>query len=85
MNWLFEAKKRFGLCILNYMVTSNHIHLLVLDTKDEVITKSIQLIAGRTGQKYNQRKNGSNVCEAKWSESIAVENKEFVRETQDKL
>jgi REP element-mobilizing transposase RayT len=28
--WLFEAKKRFGLTILNYMVTSNHIHLLVL-------------------------------------------------------
>jgi hypothetical protein len=30
-------------------------------------------------------KNSSNVCEAKWSESIAVGNKEFVRETQDKL
>src|SRR5690606_12157481 len=28
--WLFEARKRFGLCVLNYMVTSNHIHLLVL-------------------------------------------------------
>ncbi len=30
-------------------------------------------------------KNGSNIREAKWSESIAVGNKEFVRETQDKL
>jgi putative transposase len=27
--WLFEAKKRYGLDILNYTVTSNHIHLLV--------------------------------------------------------
>ena len=27
--WLFEAKKRFGLRISNYAVTSNHIHLLV--------------------------------------------------------
>lgn len=25
MNWLFEAKKRYGLWILNYVVTSNHI------------------------------------------------------------
>ncbi len=56
LNWLFEAKKRFDLCILNYVVTSNHIHLLVFDTKEEVIPKSIQLIAGRTAQAYNQRK-----------------------------
>jgi len=24
MHWLFEAKKRFGLCVLNFTVTSNH-------------------------------------------------------------
>ena len=56
ISWLFEAKKRYGLCILNYVVTSNHIHLLVVDTKEDVIAKSIQLIAGRTAQEYNQRK-----------------------------
>ena len=54
--WLFEAKKRFGLKILNYTVTSNHIHLLVLDSGKEVIPKSIQLIAGRSAQEFNQRK-----------------------------
>ncbi len=55
--WLFEAKKRFNLCVLNYMVTSNHIHLLVYDNKGrEIIPKSIQLIAARTGQEYNSRK-----------------------------
>jgi putative transposase len=55
--WVFEAKKRFGLSVLNYTVTSNHIHLLVSDNKDRhTIPKSIQLIAGRTGQEYNQRK-----------------------------
>ncbi len=26
--WIFEAKKRYGLFILDYAVTSNHIHLL---------------------------------------------------------
>jgi REP element-mobilizing transposase RayT len=25
--WLFEAKKRFGLSVLDYTVTSNHVHL----------------------------------------------------------
>ena len=43
--------------ILNYMVTSNHIHLLVVDDGErDVIPNSIQLVAGRTGQEYNQRK-----------------------------
>ena len=35
IDWLFEAKKRFGLCIFNYTVTSNHIHLLVYDGKEK--------------------------------------------------
>ena len=39
------------------MVTSNHIHLLVYDNNGrDVIPKSIQLIAARTGQEYNIRK-----------------------------
>ena len=56
IHWLFEAKKRYGLCVLNYMVTSNHIHLLILDTGSSVIAQSMQLIAGRTAQEYNHRK-----------------------------
>jgi len=40
------------------MVTSSHIHLLVVDDGGrDVIPKSIKLAAGRTGQEYNQRKN----------------------------
>lgn len=58
MGWLFEARKRYGLSVLDYMVTSNHVHLLVSGNKEpETIPKSMQLIAGRTGQEYNQRKN----------------------------
>lgn len=58
MSWLFEAKKRYGLSVLNYVVTSNHIHLLVFCEKDqEVVSKSMQLIAGRTAQEYNLRRN----------------------------
>ena len=54
---MFEAKKRYDLSVLNYVVTSNHIHLLVVDFQEGVIAKSIQLIAGKTAQEYNQRKN----------------------------
>jgi putative transposase len=52
LRWLFEAKKRFGLSVLDYIVTCNHVHLLT----PKVIANSMQLIAGRSGQEYNQRK-----------------------------
>ncbi len=57
MQWLYEAKKRYGLVILNYVVTCNHVHLIVHGKNGgETIPKSIQLLAGRTGQEYNRRK-----------------------------
>lgn len=55
--WAAAARRRYGLCVLNYIVTSNHIHLLVLDKGLGEIAKSMQLIAGRTAQEYNRRKN----------------------------
>jgi len=58
LQWLFEAKKRFEVSILNYAVTSNHVHLILMDGQGkDAIPQTMQLIAGRTGQEYNQRKN----------------------------
>jgi REP element-mobilizing transposase RayT len=58
LKWLFEARKRYGLSILGYSVTSNHVHILARDNGDrDVIPQSIQLVAGRTGQQFNQRKS----------------------------
>ena len=56
IKWLYEARKRFGLCVLNYQVTSNHVHLLVLDRGGEEIARGMQLIAGCVGRAYNRRK-----------------------------
>ena len=56
-NWLFEAKKRFGLKVLTYAVTCNHIHLLAVDSGKGVISRSMQLVSGNTGQAFNSRKN----------------------------
>jgi putative transposase len=40
MGWLFEARKRLHLGVLNYMVTSNHIHLLVYDREGRDVIPS---------------------------------------------
>ena len=84
-----------GLMILNFTITSNHIHLIDYDGKVNIIPKSIQLnrpkLAALLGIKDNDQlledhrnwieevfKNGSNQRDAKWTESIAVSDKEFV-------
>jgi len=79
LNWLFEAKKRYETCILNYMVTSNHIHLLLLDNGNrDTIPKSLQLIAGRTGQEYNQRKQRKGAFWEDRYHATAVESDEHL-------
>jgi len=55
MYWLYQARKRFGLSVLNYVVTCNHIHLLVRDVGNGAISSSMQLLSGRTAQEFNYR------------------------------
>jgi len=79
LQWLFEARKRYHLCILNYMVTSNHIHLLVMDRAErQVIPRSMQLLAGRTGQEYNLRKNRKGAFWEDRYHATAVETNEHL-------
>jgi putative transposase len=56
IHWLYEGRKRYGLSVLNYQVTCNHVHLLVLDRGEDEIAQSMQLIAGCVGRAYNRRK-----------------------------
>ena len=79
VRWLFEARKRFGLCVLNYMVTSNHIHLLVKDTGEGVITRSMQLVAGRVAQEYNRRKKRQGAFWEDRYHATAVEGDDHLR------
>lgn len=79
LQWLYQARKRYGLTILNYIVTSNHVHLLVMDDRDrDTIPRSIQLVAGRTGQEYNQRKNRQGAFWEDRYHATAVENGEHL-------
>jgi putative transposase len=56
------AKRLYGLCVLNYIITSNHIHLLVMDrgggadVEGHHIARSLQLAEARVAQDYNRRK-----------------------------
>jgi putative transposase len=55
-DWLYEARRRYRLCVLDYTVTSNHVHLIVRDRDRGEIAASMQLIEGCTAQAYNRRK-----------------------------
>jgi len=59
-NWLYWmrlASHRFNLTILNYMVTSNHIHLVVLDDgQPKAIARCMHLASGLTAKQYNSRR-----------------------------
>ncbi len=72
--WLYEARRRYGLCVLDYVVTSNHIHLLVLDrTGDGTVANSMRLVAGQTAQAYNRRRGRSGAFWEDRYHSVAVE------------
>ena len=82
IEWLYQARKRYpGLSVLDYMVTSNHIHLLVYDTGGRnVIPDSIKLIAGRTGQEYNIRKNRKGAFWEDRYHATAVDSNRYLRQ-----
>lgn len=76
--WLFEARKRYGLCVLDYIVTSNHIHLLVQDRGKGEIAQSMQLIAGRTAQEYNLRKSRKGAFWEDRYHATAVDSEDYL-------
>jgi putative transposase len=55
--WLFQAQKRYALSILNYIATSNHVHILLRDTGTDSISRGMQFVSGRTAQEYNTKKS----------------------------
>jgi putative transposase len=80
------------LLILNHMVTSNHIHLsreardfasstCLDDSGRDVIPKSIQLVAGRSGQEYNERKRRKGAFWEDRYHATAVENGGHLRQS----
>jgi putative transposase len=53
---LREAAGTYGVSVLNYMVTSNHVHLLLWAESPASVSAAMQYVAGTTAQDYNRRK-----------------------------
>lgn len=59
LRWLFQARKRLGLCVLNYIITSNHVHLLFLD-RAEGVTSHGMLTGSRANGATVQPQKGTS-------------------------
>lgn len=50
---LFQVTRRFNVDVLDYMVTSNHVHLLLTARHGEDISAALQFLHGGIAQKFN--------------------------------
>ncbi len=76
---MYEGTNRYDVPILNFMVTSSHIHLLVNAPNDmEAIPRLMQLVAGRTGQEFNKRRNRKGAFWEKRYTATAVQTGEHL-------
>ncbi len=77
--WLWEAKSRYGISVLNFVVTSNHIHILLNDVAGEgSISRSLQLVAGCTAQAYNRRHHRSGAFWQGRHHAVAVDTEAYL-------
>jgi len=56
---LFEARRRYGLSVLNFIATSNHVHLMVYSEDKDTVSNAMQYVSGRTTQKQMGTDSGS--------------------------
>ncbi len=73
---LWQAVRRFRIQMLNYCVTSNHTHLMVIARRPAAISVFLRHLDGEFAARYNRRKNRRG---AFWSEryhSTAIESGE---------
>ena len=71
--WLYEARIRYGFCVLNYTATCNHIHLLVRDQGRGEIAAGTQLREGCAAQRFNRHKARGGAFWADRYHATAVE------------
>ena len=61
---LFETKQKYDIHVLDYMITSNHIHLLLWSDDPMEVSEAMRYLQGSSAQDYNRRKKRSG---AFWS------------------
>jgi len=76
---LFEAQERYQVPILNFTVTSNHIHILVLCPEDKsAIPCMMRLLGSKVGATYNKRTGRQGAFWQKRYHATAVETGEHL-------
>ena len=53
---LRQMVKRYPVSVLNYMVTGNHVHLLLWSERPQAVAAGMQFLSGAAAQDYNRRK-----------------------------
>lgn len=56
---LFETKQKYDIHILDYMITSNHVHLLLWAEDPGEVSEAMRFLQGSAAQDYNLRKKRS--------------------------
>ncbi len=54
---LYDASRDFKISVLNYIITSNHVHLLLYSDHARNISELMHYLQGNTARDYNRRKN----------------------------
>ena len=53
---LRQASRKYAVAVLGYVVTSNHVHLLLWTAEADAISAMMQSLQGATARDYNRRK-----------------------------
>jgi putative transposase len=76
---LFEAQERYQVPVLNFTVTSNHIHILVLCPEDKTaIPCMMRLLGSKVGATYNKKSGRQGAFWQKRYHATAVETGEHL-------
>jgi putative transposase len=71
---MYQAKHRFQISIFDYIITSNHIHLLaVCDEEENHIAKTMHLVSGAIAREYNRQNGRSGSFWGDRYSAVAVE------------
>lgn len=54
---LREASLKYPISVLDYMVTSNHVHLLIFSPDTDTLSSAMQFLQGVVARDFNRRKN----------------------------
>jgi putative transposase len=58
-NSLRQESREIGVSLLNYCLTSNHIHIIAVESEHKGISRMMQILEGKFAESFNKRKDRS--------------------------